>query len=404
MPRDRGGKLLADAQRTAKATSKQRLGRLPPGGRDDRDVVIERLQIQLTQMAQILVENRLMGPIQEDNVQSSKARLEGARGPSVRVQRERQPSVQLERESHDDNRTEVSKGLDPHEKFVPPRFTLYDGKLDPQSHVSQVRQMMALWNHMDALMCRKSKDAVDWLGSWKMTLHSLLEDVPLISLRPLIASISINGTSATTIIIDSATGEPLCRPLLYNESCPDALSAIKSIALENHTVCSGTSTLCKLVSWWNSDDSEKESALLLHQADWLLWLLHGKLGVSDHNNALKVGYDPGVDSYPSWLLSQPYSRVLPSIQAPGTSIGLITEDIRTQFGTVFPKDCIVCIGITDSIVAFLAACATHPRKAVTSLGSTLAIKLLSTNRIDEAQFGAYSHRLDDKWLVGGASC
>jgi hypothetical protein len=37
------------------------------------------------------------------------------------------------------------------------------------------------------------------------------------------------------------------------------------------------------------------------------------------------------------------------------------------------------------------------------LGSTLAIKLLSTTRIDDARFGVYSHRLDDKWLVGGAS-
>lgn len=37
------------------------------------------------------------------------------------------------------------------------------------------------------------------------------------------------------------------------------------------------------------------------------------------------------------------------------------------------------------------------------MGSTLAIKLLSTNRIEDARFGVYSHRLDDKWLVGGAS-
>ncbi|GFY97772.1 hypothetical protein Acr_12g0003130 [Actinidia rufa] len=75
-PGDRGGKLLADAQRAAKATSKQRPGRLPPGGRDDRD--------------------------------SSRARLEGAGGPPMGTQRERQPGVQPERESHDDNRTEVS--------------------------------------------------------------------------------------------------------------------------------------------------------------------------------------------------------------------------------------------------------------------------------------------------------
>lgn len=37
------------------------------------------------------------------------------------------------------------------------------------------------------------------------------------------------------------------------------------------------------------------------------------------------------------------------------------------------------------------------------MGSTLAIKLSSTRRIEDARYGVYSHRLDDKWLVGGAS-
>lgn len=163
---------------------------------------------------------------------------------------------------------------------------------------------------------RKSKDAMDWVHSWKLTLFQLLEDIPN-EFRARIASISIDGTSSTTMIIDrcllrfvtchcfikcdsvkliylylhcSTTGEPLCRPFLYNESCPDAVSIVTSIAPVNHTVCSSTSTLCKLVSWWNSYESSKESAVLLHQADWLLWLLHGKLGVSDYNNALKVSF------------------------------------------------------------------------------------------------------------------
>ncbi|GFZ09869.1 hypothetical protein Acr_21g0004680 [Actinidia rufa] len=78
-PGDRGGKLLADAQRAAKATSKQKPSRLSPGARDDRDVTIGRLQAQLTQMAQILVDNRLMGPVQADNIQSSKTRSEDLR-------------------------------------------------------------------------------------------------------------------------------------------------------------------------------------------------------------------------------------------------------------------------------------------------------------------------------------
>ncbi|KAH0912891.1 hypothetical protein HID58_036212 [Brassica napus] len=203
------------------------------------------------------------------------------------------------------------------------------------------------------------------------------------------------------IMRNSESGEVLCQPFLYNQSCPDALPEVKSIAPANHTVCSGSSTLCKLVSWWNLKLPNRESAVLLHQADWLLWLLHGRLGVSDYNNALKVGYDPESESYPSWLISQPYSQLLPVVQAPGTSIGNLKDSIRRQFG--FPDDCIVCTGTTDSIAAFLAARATEPGKAVTSLGSTLAIKLLSTKRVDDARYGVYSHRLDDKWLVGGAS-
>ncbi|GFP85922.1 hypothetical protein PHJA_000736000 [Phtheirospermum japonicum] len=241
-----------------------------------------------------------------------------------------------------------------------------------------------------ACLCfsRKNEETVDWIKSWRTTLFGLLEDIPAI-LRPAVASISIDG-------------EPLCEPFLYNQSCPEALPIVKAIAPPYHTVCSGSSTLCKLVSWWSSSNvTSNVSAVLLHQADWLLWLLHGKLGVSDYNNALKVGYDPEYECYPPWLLSQPYSCVLPLVQAPGTTIGSMKENIRTLFG--FPKDCVICTGTTDSIAAFLAARANEPGKAVTSLGSTLAIKLLSTRRVEDARFGVYSHRLDDKWLVGGAS-
>ncbi|XP_028547630.1 gluconokinase isoform X5 [Dendrobium catenatum] len=69
----------------------------------------------------------------------------------------------------------------------------------------------------------------------------------------------------------------------------------------------------------------------------------------------------------------------------------------------FSKNCVVCTGTTDSIAAFLAARVTQPGKAVTSLGSTLAIKLLSTSSVEDSRYGVYSHRFDDKWLVGGAS-
>ena len=42
---------------------------------------------------------------------------------------------------------------------------------------------------------------MDWVSSWKATLFSLLEDIP-ITLRSLVSSISLDGTSATTLILN----------------------------------------------------------------------------------------------------------------------------------------------------------------------------------------------------------
>ena len=64
-PCDKKAKLLDDAQRTAKATFKWRPGRLLLEGRDSRDITIKHLQAQLTEMTQILADNKLMKPIQK---------------------------------------------------------------------------------------------------------------------------------------------------------------------------------------------------------------------------------------------------------------------------------------------------------------------------------------------------
>jgi sugar (pentulose or hexulose) kinase len=40
---------------------------------------------------------------------------------------------------------------------------------------------------------------------------------------------------------------------------------------------------------------------LLHQADWVLGRLSGRFGISDENNALKLGYDPVGRCWPAWL-------------------------------------------------------------------------------------------------------
>ena len=60
---------------------------------------------------------------------------------------------------------------------------------------------------------------------------------------------------------------------------------------------------------------------------------------------------------------------------PGAIVGHVSATTACRFG--LPARCEVVAGTTDSIAAFIAANATTPGHAVTSLGSTLAVKMLS---------------------------
>jgi len=245
--------------------------------------------------------------------------------------------------------------------------------------------------------------ADDWATAWETALFGLVADVPP-EARERIVSISIDGTSATSMLLDAATGSLLAKPLLYNETgSPEALEAVKAMAPEKHTTVAPTSTLCKLVTWHQEGAwAGAKEPVLMHQADWLAWLLHGEAGATDYNNALKLGYDPGAEAYPDWLLVQPFSGLMPKhVVAPGAPLFALSSAVAERTG--LPPGCMVCGGTTDSIAAFLAAGVRAPGQAVTSLGSTLALKVVSKVRVDDASYGVYSHRLGDTWLVGGAS-
>lgn len=242
--------------------------------------------------------------------------------------------------------------------------------------------------------------------SWRSALFTLLHQLP-IEVRQNLRSIAINGTSSTVLICDQ-NGQPVDTPILYNDDRGvTVLAQVKAIAPANHTVISATSSLAKLL-WWQQHRNQEADSLtqngliyFLHQADWLSFLLHRQLGMSDYHNALKLGYDVEQLRYPDWLLRLNLPYQLPQVVAPGMPIAPIHKDVASTF--TLPADCMICAGTTDSIAAFLASGAAQPGDAVTSLGSTLVLKLLSATRIEDARYGIYSHRLGDLWLVGGAS-
>ena len=241
---------------------------------------------------------------------------------------------------------------------------------------------------------------------WQTALFCLIEQIPS-QIRREIGRIAINGTSSTVLLCDWA-GNPVKAPLLYNDACPVAvIDKLQAIAPPNHTVISATSSLAKLLLWEehsqaepgnensepgnensesgneNSKGNKLKNYYFLHQADWLAFLLHGQLGVSDYHNALKLGYDVDRLCYPDWLTALPSLPLLPKVLIPGTPVGEVTAQMRSRFG--FPRNCLVCAGTTDSIAAFLASGARSPGEAVTSLGSTLVLKLLSHTRVEDSR-------------------
>lgn len=235
---------------------------------------------------------------------------------------------------------------------------------------------------------------------WQTALFCLIEQIP-VELRQEIGAIAINGTSSTVLLCDDI-GSPQDAPLLYNDARGIAvMDKLQAIAPFHHTVLSATSSLAKLL-WWEQTRGElKEVKYFLHQADWLAFLLHGQLGISDYHNALKLGYDVENLRYPDWLTNLPLFALLPRVIVPGTPVGEVSAPVAHRFG--FRRDCVVCAGTTDSIAAFLASGASSPGEAVTSLGSTLVLKLLSHTKVEDSSYGIYSHRLGDLWLTGGAS-
>lgn len=234
---------------------------------------------------------------------------------------------------------------------------------------------------------------------WREALFLLLAGLPA-ELACQLRGMAIDGTSATVLLCDESL-EPVSPVLMYHDGRALAESLeLSDIAPSGHTVCSATSALAKFL-WLTRHADLSRAVYFLHQADWLAALLTGLGGISDYHNALKTGYDVETLQWPEWLRHLPHAELLPDVVAPGEDIAPVSVAVARRFGIA--PDCCVHAGTTDSIAAFIAADVSQPGAAVTSLGTTLVLKLLSERRVEAAEFGIYSHRYGKLWLAGGAS-
>ncbi len=237
-----------------------------------------------------------------------------------------------------------------------------------------------------------TQDANLWWQATQKVLTDLLKHIDSQSVK----AISVNGTSGTVLVCDSQ-GTPLAPARMYNDAfCTEQADQIKAIAPADSAAHGSSSGLAKILYLQNKYPAAR---YCLHQADWIVGKLCGEFNVSDENNALKSGYDPQTGNWPDWF-SQLHinTKLLPDVVPPGTPVSTINKKLFH-----INPGCKIISGTTDSIAAFIATGASQPGDAVTSLGSTLVLKVVTEQPVTCAEFGIYSHKFGNYWLAGGAS-
>ncbi|ACI51945.1 carbohydrate kinase FGGY [Gluconacetobacter diazotrophicus PA1 5] len=233
-----------------------------------------------------------------------------------------------------------------------------------------------------------------WWRALADTLGTLRARLPLDGVR----SVTVDGTSGTLVAIDQA-GSVIGPASMYHARAADAavLARIDDLAPPDSPARGAGSPLARAV------DMARRPGVraILHQADWIAGRLRGRFDATDANNALKTGADPDALAWPDWVGGAGLAPgLLPAIHLPGTPLGPVGAE-AAALG--LPPGAVVHAGTTDGCASFLATGADRAGDAVTALGSTLVVKLLSDVKVDAAAYGIYSHRIGGRYLVGGAS-
>ncbi len=220
---------------------------------------------------------------------------------------------------------------------------------------------------------------------WWERLQTLLQRLKNKNLTHNIIAVSIDATSGTLLALDK-TNKCLGKAIMYFENPAPASNPCYSPGLQKALYLK---------------QQHPQLERIVHQADWIIGKMTGQYQFSDYHNALKSGYDIDKMCWSKQTLEHFSQQQLAEVYPPGTPLCALSDPVKTHYH--FQLDCKIVAGTTDANAAFLASGATKPGEAMTSLGTTLVLKILSPIRIEKKEFGVYSHKIGDLWLVSGAS-
>jgi len=331
------------------------------------------------------------------------------------------------------------------------RMSIVEKKSSSPSDRDDEDDASSKWNYEEVFASSLAWDDAalryDDARAWRTAVDALLLRAGGAALSR-VRAICVSGTSATCLLARGLEASRPARMYDYDISSGDDGAASDRVAdlidryvPEKHTARANTGSLAKLLLWieeralsTDDDDDEASAEVLCHQSDYIsMSLMHEGLDdgekctvTSDWHNCLKLGYDVREREFPAWMRTlleegagvPNADAILPAaVVSPGEPFGAISPAVASRYG--LSSDVALVGGTTDSNAAFFAAAGARPEAgtAVTSLGSTLAMKMLSGTFVEDAGRGVYSHRFprfgssedddddedDGLWLVGGAS-
>jgi len=213
-----------------------------------------------------------------------------------------------------------------------------------------------------------------------------------------VEAIAVDGTSGTVLICAQSSGRPVTPVLPYN----DARAVLEAQEVSASGVPAGPAFgahggIAKLL-WLERHYPTTRQTRALPQSAWLTGALLGQFEYCDEHNAMKLGFD---GAWHESLGRLGLRARLPEVVKPGTVLGYLKKPLVRRLK--LPYAPLIISGTTDSIAALLALGPLAPGTGVTSLGSTLVLKLASPRPVVAPEYGIYSHKLDKVWLAGGAS-
>jgi len=226
-----------------------------------------------------------------------------------------------------------------------------------------------------------------------------------------IEAICVTSTSGTVIPLDK-NNEPLFSAIMYSDQRSAATSLKVKAAAEafyngrsGYTNYNSSSGLSKMV-WFveNYPEQAAEINYWIHASDYITGKLCGRFDTTDYTNALKSGYDVKRNEWSSYIFDKlPIKREwLQKVVPTGAILGFLEPELTAEFNV--NQGVKVVAGLTDGCASQIASGAVGLGDWNTTIGTTMVIKGITKEEINDPEGRIYSHRHPQGyWMPGGAA-